>query len=94
MSRNSRSTIQWWADVKYCTRCNCKGHIRVMISMTKDNIVDFPRIVKLNTEISTKSDLLGIMGLIIWMKYFIKAQEYTIDNSFLYQDNRSTVLLA
>ena len=30
----------------------------------------------------------------IWCKYFMEAQGYTINNNLLYQDNKSTILLA
>ena len=30
----------------------------------------------------------------MWCKYFMEAQGYTIDNNLLYQDNKSTILLA
>ena len=30
----------------------------------------------------------------MWCKYFTEAQGYTIDNNILYQDNKSTILLA
>ena len=29
-----------------------------------------------------------------WCKYVMKAQGYTIENNILYQDNKSTILLA
>ena len=30
----------------------------------------------------------------MWCKYFMEAQGYVIENNILYQDNRSTILLA
>ena len=34
------------------------------------------------------------LGLIMWVKYFKESQGYTIDSNILFQDNKSTILLA
>ena len=52
---------------------------------------------KLNVGSSTKSELVSIMdvlGVMMWCKYFMEAQGCTIDNNLLYQDNKSTIILA
>ena len=46
---------------------------------------------------STEGELVSIddvLGMILWCKYFVEAQGYTIDTNVLYQDNKSTILLA
>jgi hypothetical protein len=50
---------------------------------------------KLNTCSSTESKLVGVdnmMSWIIWLRNFLKAQGYVVDN-ILHQDNRSAILL-
>ena len=32
--------------------------------------------------------------MMMWCKYFMEAQEYTIEHNILYQDNKSTIFLA
>ena len=52
---------------------------------------------KLNTGSSTEAELLGIsdaLGLMMYTKYFMEAQGYSIDSNILFQDNQSTILLA
>ena len=52
---------------------------------------------KLNTANSMEAELVSINdapGLIMWVKYFMKEQGYTIDSNILFQDNKSTILLA
>ena len=52
---------------------------------------------KLNTGRSTKAELVSIadvLEMIMWCKCFTEAQGYKIDNIILYQDNKSTILLA
>ena len=46
---------------------------------------------------STEFELVSIaivLGMMMWCKYFMEAQGYTIENNILYQDNKSTILLA
>ena len=67
------------------------------MSMGKGAIINVSRKHKLNTGCSTEAELVSIadvLGMMMWCKYFTEAQGYTIDNDILYQDNKSTILLA
>ena len=67
------------------------------MSMGKGSIVNVSRKHKLNTGSSTEAELVSIsdfLGMMMWCKYFMEAQGYTIENNILYQDNKSTILLA
>ena len=67
------------------------------MSMGKDAIVNVSRKHKLNVGSSTESELVSIadvLGVMMWCKYFMEAQDYTIDNNILYQDYKLTILLA
>ena len=51
---------------------------------------------KLNTISSTEAELVGVdddLPQILWEKYFIKVQGYTVEHNILLQDNKSTILL-
>jgi hypothetical protein len=51
---------------------------------------------KLNTKSSTEGKLVGVldaMGQILWTRYFLEAQGYSICDSVLYQNNQSAMLL-
>ena len=68
-----------------------------MMSMGRGAIVNVSRKHKLNVGSSTESELVSIaevLGVMMWCKYFMEAQGYTIDNNLLYQDNKLTILLA
>ena len=68
-----------------------------MVSVGRGAIVNVSRKHKLNVGRSTESELVSIadvLGVMMWCKYFMEAQGYTIDNNLLYQDNKSTILLA
>ena len=67
------------------------------MSMGKESIVSVSRKHKLNVGSSTEAELVSIadvLGLMMWCKYFMEAQGYSIETNLLYQDNKSTILLA
>ena len=67
------------------------------MSMGRGALVNIYRKHKMNTGSSTELELVGIadlLGMMIWCKYFMEAQGYTIESNILYQDNNSTILLA
>eukprot|EP00804_Cyclotella_cryptica_P021176 CCRYP_001489-RA/>CCRYP_001489-RA protein AED:0.41 eAED:0.35 QI:0/-1/0/1/-1/1/1/0/615 len=89
--------VKWWVDASYNTHDDCKGQTGAMMSLGKGAVVSFSRKQKLNVRSSCEGELVGInnaMSWIIWCKYFIDAQGYTIEQTVLYQDNKSTILLA
>ena len=68
-----------------------------MMYMGKGSIMNVSRNHKLNTGSSTEAELvsiLDVLGMMMWCKYFMEAQGYTIEDNILYQDNKSTILLA
>ena len=51
---------------------------------------------KLNTNSSTKSELVGlddVSVMILWTKLFLEGRGYEIEKNILYQDNKSAILL-
>ena len=74
-----------------------KGHTGAMMSMGKGAIVNILRKHKMNMDRYTELELVSIsdvIGMIMWYKYFMQSQGYTIENNILYQDKKSTILLA
>ena len=68
-----------------------------MMSFGKGAAMSLSKKQKLNARSSTKSELIGIDDVIpsiMWLLYFIKAQGYNVTHNILYQDNKSTILLA
>ena len=52
---------------------------------------------KMNTSSTTKAELVGVsdtMPKVLWSRYFIEAQGYTVEDVVINQDNQSTILLA
>jgi len=52
---------------------------------------------KLNTKSSTEAELVAVddaMGQILWTRHFLAAQGHFVPTTTIYQDNKSTILLA
>ena len=67
------------------------------MSMCRVALVNISRKHKMNNGSSTESELVGtadVIGMMMWCKFFMEAQGYTIESNILYQDNKSTILLA
>jgi len=97
MGAESLCIIKWWVDASYGVHWDSKGHTGAIMSMGKGAMVNISRKHKLNVGSSTESELVSIadvLGMMMWCKYFMEAQGYTIENNILYQDNKSTILLA
>ena len=87
----------WWVDGYFGVQLDAKGNTGTMMSMTKGAIVNISREHKMNVNSSTEPELVTItdfLGINMLCKYFMEAQGYTIENNILYQDNKSTILLA
>ena len=97
MRSDSLSLIWWWVDASYGVHWDCQGHTGVVLSMEKGSIVNISQKHNMNVGSLTESELVSIadvLGMLLWCKYFMEAKGYTIENNILYQDDKSTILLA
>jgi hypothetical protein len=89
--------IQWWVDASYNVHEDCRGQTGAMMSLGRGAPISFSRKQKLNVRSSCEGELVGIddaLPLILWARYFIEAQGYSVEQNIMYQDNKSTILLA
>jgi len=89
--------LRWWVDASYGVHWDCRGHTGMMMSLGKGAAMSFSLRHKLNTGSSTEAELVGLydaLPSIMWGRHFIEAQGYTVDQNVVYQDNKSTILLA
>ena len=66
------------------------------MSLGKGAVSNYLRNHKLNTNISTESQLVGVddvLPKVSWSLYFIKSQGYTVNQNILYQVNMATMRL-
>jgi hypothetical protein len=97
LSAETLSTIQWWVDASYCVHEDCRGQTGGLMSLGRGAHMSFSWKQKLNVRSSCEGELVGIddaLPHILWARYFIEAQGYTVEQNVMYQDNKSTILLA
>ena len=97
LSVDNMNTIHWYVDAAYGAHMDLKGHTGMMMTLGRGATMSFSRGQKLNVRSSTECELVGIddaIPQIMWGKYFIEDQGYTVVHNILYQDNKSTILLA
>jgi hypothetical protein len=97
LSADGSGAIRWWVDASYGVHVDMKGHTGGTMSMGKGSIYSTARAQKLVACSSTESELIGVhdvMPQVLWTAYFMKAQGHEVVDNVLYQDNKSTILLA
>ena len=97
LSIDKLGVIHWWVDASYNVHDDCKGQTGAMMSLGRGAPISFSRKQKLNVRSSCEGELVGVddaLPLILWARYFIEAQGYTVEQNILFQDNKSTILLA
>ncbi len=88
--------IKWWVDASFAVHPDMKSHTGGAMVMGKGAIYSTSTRHKLNTKSSTEAELVGVndvMPQILWTRYFLEAQGYGVEDSIIYQDNQSAMLL-
>jgi hypothetical protein len=87
---------KWWVDASYAVHPDMKSHTGGVFSLGKGGIFGTSTRQKINTKSSTEAELVGVAEVlpqILWTRYFLEAQGYMTDDSIIYQDNKSAILL-
>jgi hypothetical protein len=88
--------VKWWVDASFAVHPDMKSHTGGMMSLRKGAAYGTSTRQKLNTKSSTEAKLVGVndvMPQILWTRYFLEAQGYGVNDSLVYQDNQSAILL-
>jgi hypothetical protein len=86
-----------YIDASYGVHADGKGHTGVFISLCKGGIHVKSSKQKINSKSSTESELIGLsdgLSQVIWTRDFLCAQGYNISAAVIYQDNKSTIVMA
>jgi hypothetical protein len=95
-AEDGTNVIKWWADASYAVHPDMKSHTGGAMSLGKGTIYGTSSKQKLNTKSSTEAELVGVndvMPQVLWTRYFLEAQGWTVSDSVIYQDNQSAILL-
>ena len=96
LSADSVPVPKWWVDGSHVTHPNMRGHSGGCMSLGKGMLCNTSTKQKLNTRSSTETELVAaddFMPVILWTNYFLEAQGYGHQDTMLYQDNQSAILL-
>jgi hypothetical protein len=91
------NVVKWWADASFAVHPDMKSHTGGLMTLGKGAIYGTSTRQKINTKSSTEAELVGlndVMPQVLWTRYFLEAQGYGVNESIVYQDNKSTILLA
>ena len=87
----------WWVDSSYTMHPDMHSHSSIIIMLGKGAVYSSSCKQKLNTKSSTEAELVGIddaMGQVLWTRHFLAVQGEYVPTTTIYQDNKSTILLA
>jgi len=96
LEANNLQVIKWWVDASFAVHHDLKSHTGGAMSLGKGVIYGKSTRQKLNTTSSTEAELVGVsdvMPQVLWTRYFLEAQGYPVQESVIYQDNQSAMLL-
>jgi hypothetical protein len=88
--------VQWYVDGLHQVHDDCRGQTGSLVTFDNRAVASSSNKMKCNTKSSTETKLISLAGKltdIIWMPYFVECQGYDIDESVVYQDNISALLL-
>jgi hypothetical protein len=96
LEASNLNTIKWWVDGAFAVHPDMRSHTGVVMSLGQGAVYASSIKQKLNTKSSTEAELVGVddaMGQILWTRYFIESQGYPVQDTIIYQDNMSAMLL-
>jgi hypothetical protein len=88
--------MKWWVDASFAVHPDMKSHTGATASLGKGSVYSTSTRQKLNTKSSTEAELVAVddvMPMVLWTRYFLNAQGYEVNDSKIYQDNMSSILL-
>jgi len=88
--------MRWWVDASFAIHPDYKSHTGEVLLLGKGGVIGISRKQRLNTKSSTEAEVVGVddaSSQILWTNYSIKAQGYQINETLVYQDNQSAILL-
>jgi len=88
---------KWWVDSSYAVHPDMRSHISIFMTLGKGTAYSASSKQKLNTKSSTEVELVAIedsMAQVLWTRKFLAGQGEHVPTMTIYQENKSTMLLA
>jgi hypothetical protein len=96
LSSNGTGNVYWWVDASYTSHEDMKGHTGATMSLGYGSVYSSSTKQRIVTRSSTEGEMVGVydaMPQILWTKRFLQAQGFSGNDTVLYQDNKSSILL-
>ena len=96
LSKDKANVSRWFADAAYAVHNNMKSHTGYVMTLGKGAVQSKSIKQKLNTKSSTEAELVAAdeaSSPLLWSKWFMEEQGYNTDQTIMYQDNKSAILL-
>ena len=97
MKMDETGTIKSYIDVLYAVHPDMRSHTGAVMTLGKGAVVSISSKHKVNARSSTEEELIGIddvLSHVLWAKLFMEHQGIEVKQNIIYQDNKSTILLA
>ena len=88
--------FKWWVDSSFNMYWDSKSHSGRSGTLGKGAIISASQQQKVNSRSSTESDLIAgsdALSDVVWSRYFLFEQGYSMESSILHQNNESTIKL-
>jgi len=88
---------KWWVDSLYAVHPDMRSHSGIYMTLGKGTAYSASSKQKLNIKSSMEAELVAIddsMAQVLWTRHFLAAQGEHVPTTTIYQDNKSTILLA
>ena len=96
LETNNLNIVKWFVDASHHVHPDFRSHTGATMTMGRGGLYNRSLKQKINTRSSTESELVAvddIMPLILWTNNFLEAQGFKTNNTIIYQDNKSAILL-
>lgn len=94
LGADTLTKLQTWVDASYAIHHDRKSHTGGAMSFGRGVVCTKSTKQKLNTKSSTEAEVVGASDYLpntIWLRMFLEAQGYIIEESLYYQDNESAM---
>jgi hypothetical protein len=88
--------IHWYIDGSHQIHEDCRGQTGSLVTFGAGAVSSSSNKQKSNTKSLTETEIIALhdkLSDVIWMRYFVECQGYTIDECIIFQDNMSALSL-
>ena len=96
LEEDNLNMMRWFVDGSHIVRPDCRGCTGAGLTLVKGSAFSKNTKEKINSKSSTETELIAsddVLSQVLWSNYFMRAQGWTMNQTIVYQDNKSAMLL-